>query len=99
MRLMLLLLLTSCSSLSSSKFYGTMTGALVCGTLGAYLGQEYSPNLESDSFNKLSGAVSGSIICGAAGYYLGKNSYQNDPKNYEGQEIKFNSPKPAKQEA
>lgn len=82
-----ILLLQGCSTHKKSKMYGAIAGSLVCGTLGAYLGKELSPNKASESFNKVLGASTGAVACGGLGYYLGGKSYEEDPRNQEGPPI------------
>ena len=79
-----LLVFQSCSTLSSSKLYGAIGGALICGTLGAYLGKELSPNRSSESYNQIIGVSSGATICSVGGYYIGKNLFESDPNNIKG---------------
>lgn len=81
--------LCSCSSLSKSKTYGAITGALACGVLGTYAGGELSPNQASRGFNKVIGGVSGAGICAVGGYLLGKYLYESDPRNFEDTPIDF----------
>jgi len=88
--LLVIFLSQSCSTLTKSKTYGAISGALICGTLGIYLGKELSPDKESDNFNKLIGLGAGSTLCGLTGYYLGKGLYKNDPANKEYVPLEFN---------
>lgn len=85
----LLLTLTSCSTMMKSKTYGAIGGALICATLGAELGEQFSPNEESNGFNRTLGTSIGAISCGFGGYFLGKELYGNDPKNFEEDPIEF----------
>ena len=81
--LITVLTLQGCSTMTKSKTYGAITGSLICGSLGLYLGKELSPDAESDSFNKTIGLVSGLSLCGISGYYMGKSFFESDPRNME----------------
>ena len=81
--------LSSCSSLSKSKTYGSITGAVLCGLLGSYMGGELSPNESSRGFNKTLGGVSGAGLCAVGGYFLGRSLYQSDPRNIEDTPLEF----------
>lgn len=85
----LLVATTSCSTLRKSKTYGAITGALVCGVIGSYLGGELSPNKSSRGFNKTLGSISGAGLCAVGGYFLGSSLYQSDPRNMEDTPIEF----------
>jgi hypothetical protein len=87
--LVLIISLQSCSSLSKSKTYGAIGSAFLCGTLGAYLGKELSPNKKSESLNKVVGMSTGASLCAIGGYYMGKNLYENDPHNIQQKPIEF----------
>ena len=56
----------------------------------AYLGNELSPDYESDNFNVLLGSASGAGLCALGGYHLGNVLYTSDPKNMEYEPIEFN---------
>ena len=81
----------SCSTLSKSKTYGAIGSALLCGTLGAYLGKELSPDKQSETLNKVVGMASGASLCAVGGYFIGKNLFESDPHNMQGKDIKFKS--------
>ena len=87
--LFLIISLQSCSSLSKSKTYGAIGSALLCGTLGAYLGKELSPNKKSESLNRIIGMSTGASICTVGGYYMGKSLYESDPHNIQYKPIEF----------
>lgn len=81
--LLILLIMSSCSTLSKSKTWGALTGALICAPIGHSLGGELSPDKESTQFNKSLGTAIGISTCATIGYFLGKNLYESDYKNKE----------------
>ena len=87
--LILLMLIQSCSSLSKSKTYSAIGSALLCGTLGAYLGKELSPDKPSETLNRIIGMSTGAGICAVGGYFMGKTLYESDPRNIQHEAIKF----------
>jgi hypothetical protein len=89
------ILLPSCSTLKKSKYVGAASGAVICGILGASLGQELSPDKESEGFNRRFGGAVGAASCGALGYLLGGSMYKSDPRNFEDKPIDFNKKKEA----
>lgn len=91
--LTILLSLSSCATKSSSAFYTSLGGSLLCGTLGIFLGGELSPDEESVTLNRSIGGGFGAGVCGIGGYYLGKKLYDTDPRNQELEPIKIDKPK------
>lgn len=89
MKLLILLLFISCSTLNKSKLYSGAAGAVIGGLVGSVAGKELSPNSESDNFNQnlgLSlGAASGALI----GSHLGAKSFKEDPENFKGDPIEI----------
>ena len=81
---------SSCSTMSKSKTYGALSGALICAPLGHSIGGELSPDRESIQFNKTLGTAIGISACAAVGYFLGKNLYESDFKNKEYEPLKIN---------
>lgn len=81
--ILILLLLTSCSTQRKSETYGAIAGGLACGALGMSLGSEFAPNEESQGVNKLIGGASGATLCSTGGFFLGRALYKSDPRNQE----------------
>ena len=81
--ILILVLLSSCSTQRKSEIYGAISGGLICGVLGASLGKELSPNIESEGVNKLIGGASGASLCSTGGFFLGRALYKSDPRNQE----------------
>jgi len=79
--LILLILLTSCSSLKRQQLYSGLTGALIAGTLGALIGKSLSPNEQSNKLNTAIGASVGLAVGAASGALLGTYFWQEDPRN------------------
>jgi hypothetical protein len=94
--IVLLILVSSCSTLKKSQLYGAIAGGLICGTIGMAMGKEMSPNKASTSFNKAIGFVGGSSLCGIGGHYIGKYFYKSEPRNIEYEPIKFKETKKPK---
>jgi hypothetical protein len=88
-----IIILSGCSTQTKSKMYGAITGGLICGTLGAYLGYELSPDSESEDYNTVLGSGIGAGVCGIGGYFLGSHLYQSDPRNKEYEPLKFENKK------
>jgi hypothetical protein len=84
-----ILAITSCSTMKKSQLYGAIAGGLICGTIGASMGKEMSPNKASSSFNKAIGFTAGSSLCAIGGHYVGKYFYKSEPRNIEYESIKF----------
>ena len=63
----LCILCSSCSNLKRQKILGAVIGSVVLGSVGASIGQEISPNKDSERFNLTLGGLGG----GAIGLYLG----------------------------
>jgi hypothetical protein len=80
---MVCMTLNGCATKRSSKLYAGIAGAFVLGTVGAIIGQEASPNKESDTLNALMGATVGAGIGGLLGSYTAEYFHEQSPENRE----------------
>ena len=79
--LILLMLLTACTSLKRQQFYSGLTGAVIAGTLGAFIGKSLSPNEQSNKLNLAIGTSVGLAVGAASGALLGTYFWEEDPRN------------------
>ncbi len=74
-KILLLIMVTSCSSLKKTLIYSSLAGGMTAATAGVML----SPNNESRGANAALFGVLGAGVAALAGYAL----YKDDPRNYK----------------
>ena len=93
-RLIILLLLTGCSSINKSKLYSGIAGSLLGSFVGSEIAKKTSPNKESENTNQLIGMAIG----GSVGYYVGSKAgerfFKEDPENFKGEPIQIENQTP-----
>ena len=75
--LLLVFLVSSCSTLKKQKLLGSVIGAIVLGQAGQSIGKNLSPDAESEDLNKTLGLLTGSATGYFLGDYLAKDFWDN----------------------
>ena len=83
----LVLLLSSCSTLKRQKLLGTIVGGILGGEVGKRMGRELSPNTASDKLNQNLGAVLGASAGAYVGAVTGEFLWREHPENKSAQTL------------
>ena len=85
--ILLILLLSSCGSLTKRKLYAGLAGSLIGSFVGSEIAKETSPNAESEKINKLMGLGLGGVAGYFAGSFLAESTFKEDPRHFQGPDL------------